>query len=63
MMKSNLTLNTIDNTYDLHDLRRERVRERRIRKASLMMGVILPVNTAAKAEIIDFPSPNSPRIA
>ncbi len=62
-MKSTLTLNTIDNTYDLHDLRRERVRERRVRKASLMMGVILPVNTAAATDIIDFPSPESPRIA
>ena len=60
-MKSTLTLNTIKNTYDLHDLRREKIRERRIRKASLLMGVVLPVNTAA--EIIDFPSPESPRIA
>ncbi len=63
MMKSTLPLNNIESTYDLHELKRERVRERRIRRASLMMGVILPVNTAAKAEIIDFPSPESPRIA
>ena len=62
-MKSTLQLTGTESTYDLHDLRRERVRERRIRKASLMMGVILPVNTAAKDEIIDFPSPESPRIA
>ena len=62
-MKSTLTLNTINNTYDLHDLRRERVRERRVRKASLLMGIILPVNTAAATDIIDFPSPGSPRIA
>lgn len=62
-MKSTLPLNHIESTYDLHELKRERVRERRIRRASLMMGVILPVNTAAKAEIIDFPSPESPRIA
>ena len=62
-MKSTLQLTGTESTYDLHDLRRERVRERRIRKASLMMGVILPVNTAAKDEIIDFPSPGSPRIA
>ena len=62
-MKSTLTLNTINNTYDLHDLRRERVRERRVRKASLLMGIILPVNTAAAIDIIDFPSPESPRIA
>lgn len=62
-MKSTLPLNNIESTYDLHELKRERVRERRIRRASLMMGVILPVNTAAKAEIIDFPSPESPRIA
>ena len=60
-MKSTLQLTGTESTYDLHDLRRERVRERRIRKASLMLGVILPVNTAA--EIIDFPSPESPRIA
>ena len=62
-MKSTLQLTGTESTYDLHDLRRERVRERRIRKASLMQGVILPVNTAAKAELIDFPSPESPRIA
>lgn len=60
-MKSTLQLNGTVSTYDLHELRRERVRERRIRKASLMMDVILPVNTAA--EIIEFPSPESPRIA
>ena len=63
MMKSTLQLNTMETTYDLHGLRRERIRERRIRKASLMMGIILPVNSAAKADIIDFPSPDSPRIA
>ena len=62
-MKSTLQRNGTVNTYDLHDLRRERVRNRRIRKAFLMMGVILPVNTAARAEIIKFPSPNTPRIA
>lgn len=63
MMKSTLQLNTMETTYDLRGLRRERIRKRRIRKASLMMGIVLPVNTAAKADIIDFPSPDSPRIA
>ncbi|WP_405358610.1 hypothetical protein [Ruminococcus sp.] len=62
-MKSTLQLNTMETTYDLRGLRRERIRERRIRKASLMMGIILPINSAAKADIIDFPSPDSPRIA
>ncbi|MEE3491681.1 hypothetical protein [Ruminococcus sp.] len=58
-MKSTLQLNTTETTYDLRDLRRERIRKRRIRKASLMMGIILPVNS----KIIEFPSPDSPRIA
>lgn len=48
-MKSTLQLNTMETTYDLRGLRRERIRERRIRKASLMTGIVLPVNTAAKA--------------
>ena len=48
-MKSTLQLNTMETTYDLRGLRRERIRERRIRKASLVTGIVLPVNTAAKA--------------
>lgn len=58
-MKSTLQLNTMETTNDLRGLRRERIRERRIRKASLMMGIVLPINS----KIIEFPSPDSPRIA
>lgn len=52
-----------ESTQELLDIRRDRVRERRLRKASRMTGTILTVNTAHTAEIIEFPEPDFPRIA
>lgn len=58
-MKTTIHLTGQESTQDLHSLRRDRIRERRIRKASL----VNPVQAASAAEIITFPVPEFPRIA
>ena len=52
-----------ENGSDLLDLRRELIKERRIRKASRIVGSVLPVKAAPAADVIEFPSPEFPRIA
>ncbi|MBR1533066.1 MAG: hypothetical protein IJ639_01765 [Ruminococcus sp.] len=48
---------------ELLGIRRDRIREKRIRKASRLTGTILPVHAADAAVIIEFPESEFPRIA
>ena len=56
------TITGAESTADLLDIRRERIRDRRLRKASRMAG-ISSVDATQNAVIIDFPVPEFPKIA
>lgn len=56
------TITGAESTAELLDIRRERIRDRRLRKASRMAG-ISSVDATQNAVIIDFPVPEFPRIA
>ena len=56
------TITGAESTAELLDIRRERIRDRRLRKASRMAG-ISSVDAIQNAVIIDFPVPEFPKIA
>ncbi len=56
------TITGAESTAELLDIRRERIRDRRLRKASRMAG-ISSVDATQNAFIIDFPVPEFPKIA
>ncbi len=56
------TITGAESTAELLDIRRERIRDRRLRKASRMAG-ISSVDATQNAVIIDFPVPEFPKIA
>lgn len=63
MMNLTQSLSGQESGYELLNLRRTHIRERRIRKASRVIGSILPLHAAPAAKIIEFPSPEFPHIA
>lgn len=56
------TITGAESTAELLDIRRERIRDRRLRKASRMAG-ISSADATQNAVIIDFPVPEFPKIA